>query len=419
MLKKRTSSSQLAKLEGGDKYNFNRMTYPSQGIASDSIPNYVIFYINVPTTASYNKQSIRVNANRNVDASNSAKLREKNGNNGSIAPLTLEDLGTITAGLAAENFLTASDPTDVLKVAGDTGQDALVAAAISGIFSQVGKRPKMNRIKTAIALYMPDTIVQTYGHDYDALSVTDAMGKFGRAQRGGSAIVGAGKAAVDAFKSNDVLGSLQGVVGGEDGSIANLGKGLGEVGKAFGTTFVGNPGGLEYLGRVGERTGVVGAGFTDLVLRSTGLALNPQLEMVYKQTRNRSFIFDFKLQPRSAKESRNIKNIIREFKRYAAPSLNRTNSFYFTIPAQFDIQFMFYKDGVNEENRYIGKISTCALENIDVNYSSAGPLAVFEDGSPVEIGLQLRFVEVDVLTKEAFEDGNGEVNIERDDGASF
>ena len=73
----------------------------------------------------------------------------------------------------------------------------------------------------------------------------------------------------------------------------------------------------------------------------------------------------------------------------------------------------------NEENRFIGKISTCALENIDVNYSSAGPFATFDDGAPVEIALQLRFIEVDTITKEAYEDDAGGIDTSYSDGPSF
>lgn len=412
MARKRTSSSQLGKLEGGDKYNFNRMTYPSTGLASDAIPNYVVFYINVPQGAGYNKTSSRVDPNSSVDLSNSAKIRDRirtpeQLTTGVGANRSTVDLAT---GLIA---FSAAEGGGIGSVAQQTG----IGLAVSELYSDVTKRPKLNRIKTAIALYMPDTVFQTYGHDYDGVSATDALGKLGFAQRGGSAITNAIQAGYGAFNK----GSYEGLVGGDfsGDNITKAATNLAGVASAAGGAFKGNPGGMEIMGRLAEATGVVGPGFADLTLRAQGLALNPQIEMIYKQTRNRSFVFDFKLQPRSSKESRNIKNIIREFKRYAAPSVNRTNSFYFTIPAQFDIQFMFYKDGTNEENRFIGKISTCVLENIDVNYSSAGPFAVFEDGSPVEIGLQLRFVEVDILTKEAFEDGNGEINIERDDGASF
>lgn len=388
MARKRISSSQLNKLEE-NKYNFNRLTYPSTGIATAQIPNYVIFYINVPEGAKYIKNSSTAAVVEGGE-SNSDKLRSRTGEASFVN--NLRGANDVVLGV-----LSAASGQSAKQVAFDIG----AGIAISETFNDIGKRPKLNRIQSAIALYMPDTVFQTYGHDYDAISATQALGNLGIAQRGGADVT-------KAFSGVTVAQLAGDLISGNVPFESNI-RALGNL-----------DAGKEFLGRLAEATGVVGPGFADLTLKSQGVALNPQIEMVYRQTRNRSFVFDFKLQPRSSKESRNIKNIIREFKRYAAPSL-ANKSYYYTIPAQFDIEFKFYNpyDGVNEENRYIGKISTCVLENIDVNYSSAGPFATFDDGSPVEIGLQLRFIEVDILTKEAFEGPDGELNTKSDDGASF
>jgi hypothetical protein len=376
-LKRNRSSSQLNKLEGG-KYNFTRFNYPADGLASDKIPNYVIFYINVPQTAGYNVTKV-VSGNQ-YEYSNSEKLIPKTRRESKIITELPVDTGKAVASFnAAENAIGGS-VRPIENIASGAG-----AAIITSVASGIEKRPKLNRIRTAIAMYMPDTVVQTFSHDYDAISIRDALGQIGLAQRGGVKTV----EAITNATSSDVT-FAEGVTSGV----------------------------REVLGRLAERTGLVNQGFTELVLKSKGIAINPQIEMVYKQTRNRSFIFDFRLQSRSSLESRNIKNIIREFKRYSAPSLaveGQTDASYFTIPAQFDIQFMFK----NEENRFIGKISTCALENIDVNYSSAGPFATFDDGAPVEIALQLRFIEVDTITKEVYEDDAGGVDSSYSDGPSF
>jgi hypothetical protein len=50
-------------------------------------------------------------------------------------------------------------------------------------------------------------------------------------------------------------------------------------------------------------------------------------------------------------------------------------------------------------------ISTCVLEGIDVNYGSAGQWTAFTDGMPVEISMQLRFKEVEILHKELIQQG--------------
>ena len=81
---------------------------------------------------------------------------------------------------------------------------------------------------------------------------------------------------------------------------------------------------------------------------------------------------------------------------FAAPSINpNSRGRYFIVPAQFDIQFKFKQ----EENDFIAKISTCVLEAIDVNYAGAGQFASFTDGMPVDISMQLRFKEADIITR--------------------
>ena len=71
-------------------------------------------------------------------------------------------------------------------------------------------------------------------------------------------------------------------------------------------------------------------------------------------------------------------------------------------PAQFDIKFKF-KNRDNSDNLF--KISTCVLENMNVNYSSGGQFATYQDGQPLEISMQLRFKEVDIMFRQLIEGG--------------
>lgn len=364
----------MNKLEGGT-YNFNRLTYPSDGLATDKIPNYMIFYVNIPSSASYSKAK-KTNVESRSDQLSSITRKSLKLNEGNFVDVA-------AAGTALETTKSLLKGNGPVEAAGEGITKGVGLGAANELVNTIDKKPKYSRIEKAIALYMPDTLVQTYSHDYDAVSIRDALGTLGLLQRGGTGTINTVKNAVE---------------GGGFEAFKNP-----------------EPGVTEVLGTLAEQTGLVGGGFKDLILRSQGKAINPQIEMVYKQTRNRNFIFAFRFQPRNRQESTNIKNIIREFKRYAAPSLSGGDGAYFTIPAQFDIQFMFR----DKENPFIARISTCVLENIDVDYASSAPFATFEDGSPTEIGLQLRFTEVDTLTKEIFEDSSGGVNTSFSDGPSF
>ena len=56
-------------------------------------------------------------------------------------------------------------------------------------------------------------------------------------------------------------------------------------------------------------------------------------------------------------------------------------------------------------NPNLPKLATCVLQGIDVNYGSAGQWTAFEDGMPVEISMQLRFKEVEIMHKELIKQG--------------
>lgn len=236
-------------------------------------------------------------------------------------------------------------------------QLGLAATILSGI----SLSRKTTRAASYISLYMPDTVNFTTVNDYDTISLTQALGKAGLAGQAGSD-----------------LGSL---LTGEGG--------------------LGSPGLREAAGTLGEQTGLFGPGITDVLLFSAGLAQNPQMEVLFKATRNREFLFDFKFAPKTPAESQAIKNIIGTFRFHAAPQISEQGARYFIPPDEFDIEFMFGSG----PNPNLPKISSCALEGIDVNYASAGQWATFRDGSPVEIAMQLRFKEVEVLNKQRIADG--------------
>ena len=320
------SFSQLNKLKE-DKYSFDRLTYPEDNLGG-KIPNYMIFYINVPETAAYSvKKTI-------VEESTSDKNLERTRDTNKVLYKEASTIGASAVGIDfVGNVVNAADTGNISVeklggIAAGKLVQGVIATGIVSLTNDVQKKPKYNRIKSAIALYMPDTVFQTYGHDYDALSVTDAMGIAGLAQR-----------AAESFQSGDV--DITGLF--KTAMFTGVGGAITEgINQAISGDMFDKVGiGAETKGFIAERSGLVNQGFTDLLIRNQGRALNPQIEMVYKRTQNRTFVFDFRLQARSKKETRNIKNIIKQFKMYAAPSIAAgTGGNYFNIPGQFDIEFI-------------------------------------------------------------------------------
>ena len=258
-----------------------------------------------------------------------------------------------------------------LKVAGSAAAGGLKGILAGAIISAIDLTRKTRRAAGSITLYMPDTVTQTQVANYDAVSMTEAFGDAGLiAQAGGTAI----QSALDAGMSGDI----------------NFGQTPGSAAIAEGAA------------KVAGATGAFGGNIEKALLFSSGFAKNPQVELLFENIANREFLFDFKFVPRNPQEAKDIIKIIQTFRFFAAPEIPTTGKGrYFVPPSEFDIEFMVG----SKINPNLPLVSTCVLEGIDVNYGSAGQWTAFFDGMPVEISMQLRFKEVEILHKQLIQDG--------------
>jgi len=116
------------------------------------------------------------------------------------------------------------------------------------------------------------------------------------------------------------------------------------------------------------------------------------------------------MMPRSKAEADEIANIIYAFKFNMLPEFvgsDAKDAFKgkrMRVPNTFDIQYMY----VNQENKYLHKISTCYLSDMSVTYGGS-KYKTFDgnaDGAPpVETAIALTFKEIELITKERIEDG--------------
>jgi hypothetical protein len=142
---------------------------------------------------------------------------------------------------------------------------------------------------------------------------------------------------------------------------------------------------------------LVSAG-TDYALRQLGLPINPRVEVMYKTTPQRRFQFEFLFGPTNEAESLAVDQIIRTFRLHSVPEVNPITSgigVFFVKPSEFDITF--YHKG--KENKFIPRINTCVLEQIDVDYAPTGRYSTFRNGCPVSAKLMLQFRETEILHK--------------------
>jgi hypothetical protein len=386
----RDPSGEQRKLDKGN-YDFQDLRFPLDVGNIEKRLHCVKF-----TPCIQQKSSYQVKTVQGADGASIAdRNRASRTGAGSADPFSVAGAIGVTAGLgllggiekfagAAEGIAGEFAQGDVRGVAREFGQAAAgavgaqVGAIASGVIvGSINLSRKTKRAASAITLYMPDTVTQQLVNDYDQVSLTAALGKAGLVAAAGQSI-----------------GEAIGLAGREGG---NLGLGGGGVGADTGKGAL-----AEVGGAIAEKTGNFGAGITDVLLFSAGVALNPQVELLFKNIQNREFMFDFKFAPRNQKETDVIHKIIKTFRFFAAPEVPTTNSGrYFIPPSEFEIEFQIG----SQKNPYLPFISTCVLQGIDVNYGSAGQWTAFRDGAPVEISMQLRFKEVEIMHKELIAQG--------------
>jgi hypothetical protein len=229
---------------------------------------------------------------------------------------------------------------------------------------------------------MPDTLTYTYSQSYETPSIGDELG---------GKVLGAGKAAMDAYKAGG--GTAEGILKGG----ASAGKALYREGAQLGGTVLGDLTGSKNTAALG-------------VAALTGSVRNPMLEMLYKSPDFRSFNFEFKFYPRDEREALEVQRIVERLRYHQAPELLKESAAFLVPPSEFDIKF--YYNG--SQNPNIPPISTCVLKTIDIDYAPNG-FSAYEvpnenqpslgrTGMPVSMTLKLSFQETTYLTKQDFEE---------------
>ena len=126
-----------------------------------------------------------------------------------------------------------------------------------------------------------------------------------------------------------------------------------------------------------------------LLARQGGQIFNPNMELLFNSPSLRNFTFSFKMTPRSADESDEVKSIIRFFKRGMAPKADG-NGLFLKTPNVFELR---YRQG-NEEHKFLHRFKQCFLTNISVNYTGDGVYSTYNDGTPVSMIMTLMFKEL-------------------------
>lgn len=142
----------------------------------------------------------------------------------------------------------------------------------------------------------------------------------------------------------------------------------------------------------GQAIGVGG----DLLTRGSGVALNNNLELLFKGPTLRSFAYTYNFTPRGEEEAKMVKDIIWFFKKQMRPKLGK-QSIFLKSPNVFKLKYMFKdNNGEEKEHPYLNKIKMCALNGVNVNYGG-GQYMTYDDGSMTQYQMQLSFSEIEPI----------------------
>jgi len=143
-----------------------------------------------------------------------------------------------------------------------------------------------------------------------------------------------------------------------------------------------------------------------ILARGFGIVPNSNMELLFQGPTLRSFGFNWRMSPRSAKEARNVKRIIRMFKQGSAPrKLNSQSgagaaSLFLGTPNVFKLS---YKTG-DKEISGLNKFKICALVNMNVIYAPDGQWAAYAEGQPVSVQMSLNFQEIEPVYENDYQE---------------
>jgi len=139
------------------------------------------------------------------------------------------------------------------------------------------------------------------------------------------------------------------------------------------------------------------ASVNNLLGRSTGAIINPNLELLFQAPTLRPFTFNFRLSPRNLNEANVVKQIIRVFKE-AGSVKTVDQGLFLKAPNVFRIKYI---DGSTKtEHKSLNLIKECALTACRVNYTPENTYMTFNDPNHTMVSyeLSLSFSELEPVT---------------------
>ena len=142
------------------------------------------------------------------------------------------------------------------------------------------------------------------------------------------------------------------------------------------------------------------AGAQNLLTRTTGAIMNPNMELLFSAPNIRNFSFAFTLAPRSREEAKTVIKIIRFFKQGMSPIRSKSRLFL-KSPHTFRLAYKRNGSessgfGVND-HPYLNKFKECAMGSFNVNYTPNGAYSTYDDGVMTAYQITMNFQEMNPI----------------------
>ena len=158
-------------------------------------------------------------------------------------------------------------------------------------------------------------------------------------------------------------------------------------------------GALKQLG-VGMVANLAQTSPNQLLALSRSEIYNPNVELLYKGPKIRSFNFNYSFVPKSSIEAAAVNSIIKTFRTWSAPA--DTGSGMFEVPHVWQVTYM---SGLGP-NATMNFFKRAALTNVAVQANSGLSMhSSHADGQPVVYNLALNFTEVDLVLRKDHQSG--------------
>jgi len=140
----------------------------------------------------------------------------------------------------------------------------------------------------------------------------------------------------------------------------------------------------------------------NVIGRTTGQVINPNLELLFSGPNLRSFNFNFNLTPRDSEEARIVRKMIRAMKRNMTPQRSDKDLFL-KSPRIFELEYIFGDN--TEQHPYMNKFKPCACTNFTVNYTPDGSYMTYRgEPSMTSYQLSMSFGEIEPIYSDEYED---------------